>query len=253
MNGAGHDIVARQSKMTPRTLSRRWSPRRCAASLPRRRRLPGWHRSACRAARRTPPASSSPPARGRRQCRRQRQPARGRPPDRRSPARYRCVVRDAPWPPASVPCAIRMSAPASSACRAISSLCTWQISNAPAALIFGANGAGSPNDSMIARGLASSAMSSKLGLLRETPGDEADAERTGEIFQLRGLRFEPGAIAIAAAKNAEAAGCAHRPGQPRARRSTSIGASRIGCRMPRSAVKWRADRHASLPRSGQQA
>src|SRR6185503_16714280 len=56
-----------------------------------------------------------------------------------------------------------------------------------------------------------------FGLLRKTPGDEADAERSGEIFQLRGLRFEPGAIPIAAAKDAEAARFAHRPGQPASR------------------------------------
>ncbi len=45
----------------------------------------------------------------------------------------------------------------------MSSLCTWQISKLRAALIFGANGAGSPNDNMIARGRASSAMSSSSG------------------------------------------------------------------------------------------
>ena len=49
--------------------------------------------------------------------------------------------------------------------RAMSSLCTWQINSAPAALMRGANGLGSPNDSMIARGFASSAMSSSSGRL----------------------------------------------------------------------------------------
>ena len=60
---------------------------------------------------------------------------------------------------------------------------------------------------MIARGLASSAMSSKFGLLGETPGDEADAEWcAGALLELGGLLLEPRPVAIAAAENAETAG-----------------------------------------------
>ena len=237
---------------TPRRVrSRRCWPRVSTASLPRRRQPRCWHRSACPSARRTPPASASQPTRARRQGRRQRQPARVRPQGRRSRARYRAWSATAPCPPASVPCAIKTSAPASRACRAISSLCTWQISNAPAALIFGANGAGSPNDSMIGARIGVERDVEKFGFLRQTPGDEADAERSGAIFQLRGLRFEPGAIPIAAAKDAEAAGFTHRPGQPAAGDRVH---RRQQDRMPdaQKCRQIRTDRHAFAPSSGQQ-
>ena len=151
------------------------------------------------------PASSSRPSRAHRRCRLRPQPARGRPRDRRSLARCRSVVRDAPWPPASVPCAIRISAPASSACRAISSFCTWQISSAPADLMRGANGLGSPNESMTARGCAVERDVQQFRPLRKAPGDEADAEGSRYAFELGGLLLEPGSVAITAAENAETA------------------------------------------------
>src|SRR6185437_13310697 len=53
-------------------------------------------------------------------------------------------------------------------------------------------------------------------LLRQAPGDEADAERRPAGFQLDGFLLEPGFVAIAAAEDAEAAGLANRRNQARA-------------------------------------
>ena len=109
------DIVAREIEddAADAVAARR---RRCAVSLPLARRIPGWHRSACRAARRTRPASSSPPARGHRRCRRRLRPAPGRLRGRRSPARYRswCATRRGRRPPfpARSECRRRHRAPA---------------------------------------------------------------------------------------------------------------------------------------------
>src|SRR5215218_2864056 len=52
------------------------------------------------------------------------------------------VDRSAPCPPASVPCATMMSAPAALAARPSSTSCTWQISVQPASLMAGTNGPG---------------------------------------------------------------------------------------------------------------
>jgi hypothetical protein len=68
------------------------------------------------------------------------------------------------WPPASRPCAMMMSAPASAACLACISVCTWQIVLQPASLMRPVNGVGSPNDSITAAGRASSAISSAAWL-----------------------------------------------------------------------------------------
>jgi hypothetical protein len=50
----------------------------------------------------------------------------------------------------------------------------------------------------------------QFGLLRQAPGDEADAEGRLHRLELAGLLFEPTPVAIAAAKNPKTAGAAHR-------------------------------------------
>ena len=66
-------------------------------------------------------------------------------------------------PPASLPWATTMSAPHSSAARVCAIVCTWQISRLPAALIAGANGAGSPNDSINNAGACASTLNKRRG------------------------------------------------------------------------------------------
>ena len=80
----------------------------------------------------------------------------------------------------------------------------------------GAKGVGSPNESMIARGRAVKRDIEQRRLLRKAPGDEADAEGSGELSELRGLLLQPASVAIAAAENAEPAGGADRRGETRA-------------------------------------
>src|SRR6185437_4968805 len=75
------------------------------------------------------------------------------------------VERLRPCPPASAPCATMMSAPASTAVLACSMFCTWQISLEPAALTAGANGAGVPNDNIMAAGECANAICSNSGCL----------------------------------------------------------------------------------------
>ena len=67
------------------------------------------------------------------------------------------------WPPASRPWAMMISAPAAAASLACASVCTWQMIRQPASLIRPVKGVGSPNDSITAAGLASSATSSAEG------------------------------------------------------------------------------------------
>src|SRR5206468_9479433 len=45
----------------------------------------------------------------------------------------------------------------------------------------------------------------KLGLFGETPGDEANAERSTQLGKLRGLPFKPRPLAIAATQDTEPA------------------------------------------------
>jgi len=55
----------------------------------------------------------------------------------------------------------------------------------------------------------------QFGLLRQAPGDEANAEgRACELSELGGLLFEPGSFAVAAAENTKSSGVAHRRRQP---------------------------------------
>ncbi len=217
----------------------------------RRRRIPGWHRSACRAARRKPPASSSRPARGHRRCRRRLRPAPGRPRDRRSPARYRswCATRHGRRPrcPARSGCRRRHRAPAAPS----SSSCTWQISSAPDDLMRGANGLGSPNESMIARGRASSAMSSSAGCLARLQVMKPMPKGSDTSASLAVSCFEPRLVTVAAAKNAEPAGGADGRGETRARDDVH---RRRQDRMldAQTSGQWRGDRHVRSLQSGQQ-
>src|SRR6185312_1262709 len=67
---------------------------------------------------------------------------------------------------------------------AVASVCTWQIRSAPAALMRGAKGAGSPNDSMIARGPAASAMSSSTGCFAMLQVMKPMPNGAGHLFSL---------------------------------------------------------------------
>ena len=174
-------IVARQSNTMPRTLLPLFAARMScfASSAPS---PPCWHRSACPSARRTPPASASQPARARRQCRRQRQPARGQPPDRRSPARYRSWSARRRGRPlrflVQSKCRRRHRAPAAPSPR----FCTWQISNAPAALMLRRERRGIAERQHDGARFGVERDVQQVRLLRQTPGDEADAERLGASF-----------------------------------------------------------------------
>ena len=73
------------------------------------------------------------------------------------------VERTIPCPPASAPWATIMSAPASTAARACSIVCTWQINFVPAALICLPKADGDPNDNITAAGERVSTRSSSSG------------------------------------------------------------------------------------------
>ena len=81
---------------------------------------------------------------------------------------------------------IRAIATASFAC---STVCTWQIISAPACLILSACGFTSPNDSMMAAGLRSSAMSSRRGffamlqVMKPTPTRASPAASSSRLSQ----------------------------------------------------------------------
>ena len=70
----------------------------------------------------------------------------------------------------------------------------------------GANGLGSPNDSMIARGRAASAMSSSSGCLARLQVMKPMPKGADGSLELGRLLLEPRSVAIAAAENAKAAG-----------------------------------------------
>ena len=89
----------------------------------------------------------------------------------------------------------------------MSSSCTWQINNAPAALIRVSQTAlGSPNESMIARGFGSKRDVEQFRPLRQAPGDEADAEWRGACLSLAVSCSSHALSAVAATQNAEPAG-----------------------------------------------
>ncbi len=82
-------------------------------------------------------------------------------------------------------------------------------------MIRGAKGAGSPNDSMIARGPRVERDIQQRRLLGKAPGDEADAERIGDTVQAwRSPASSHALVTVAAAKNAKAAGSTDGRGEP---------------------------------------
>ena len=85
-----------------------------------------------------------------------------------------------------------------------------------ACLMRGANGLGSPNDSMIARGRAASATSSRSGCFARLQVMKPTPNGAGLLLELCRLLLEPASFAVAAAENAKTAGAAHRRRQPRA-------------------------------------
>ncbi len=135
--------------------------------------------------------------------------------DRRHDIDAWCATRRGRPPrcPARSECRRRHRAPAAPS----SSFCTWQISSAPDDLIRGANGLGSPNDSMIARGRASSAMSSSAGCFARLQVMKPMPKGSETSASLAVSCFEPRSIAVAAAENAEPAGSADGRGETRAR------------------------------------
>ena len=86
----------------------------------------------------------------------------------------------------------------------------------------------------------------QVGLLRQTPGDEADAERRRLLLEFFRLLLEPASFAIAAAENSKTAGAAHRCRQPRAGNHIH---RRQQHRMPdaQQASQWGLDRHFRSP------
>src|SRR5450756_1802997 len=126
-----------------------------------------------------------------------------------------------------------MSAPTSTAARACSMFCTWQINLAPAALIRGANGTGDPNDSITAAGECASTSSSNTGRLAS---DQVIKPQPTRVFRASAnsrsshsaspypppIRPSPPAAVTAAASLPPAA--------------NAIGAEMIGCSIPSISV-----------------
>ncbi len=158
--------------------------------------------------------------------------------------------RRAPCPPASVPCATITSAPTSTACRASARSVTWMIKVVPDRRTISANGRGSPNESMTARGSGRSAYSTAPGSIAQlwnpTPHGREVPSRPAEVPR------QPLPIPVAAAHQPEPAAVRHRRRQRPAGRSAHR-RQRDRVRDPehlRERRRQRHDRHSDPIRPG---